>query len=376
MKWKHNTKKIVLILTASLIFAIACYFCNQFEKIPLTSNTGQTYERAVVTRILQDNLQEDGNRYGSQTVVVSMLSGSHKGEEFQANSPSGTLFGADCTEGMNVIVIFSDTGDNQLVTVYSMDRLLAIGVFVAFFVAVVCLIGGKKGVMAIASLAFTFIAILYIMFPLIYQGHSPVLLSIVIAMLSTLVTLGMLGGFTGKTVSAILGTTAGVAAAGIGALAFGHFAGISGYNVSDIETLNYVGQHSSIQIGQLLFAGIIISSLGAVMDVGMSVSSTIQEIYDTDPSLSTRKLFCAGIHVGRDMMGTMTNTLILAYVGGSITTLIINYAYDLSANQLLNSYNIGIEIMQGISGSLGVVLTVPITAFLASFLVSKKSPRS
>ncbi|MEE0418878.1 MAG: YibE/F family protein [Lachnospiraceae bacterium] len=70
------------------------------------------------------------------------------------------------------------------------------------------------------------------------------------------------------------------------------------------------------------------------------------------------------------------NTSILAYVGGSITTLMINYAYDLSANQLLNSYNIGIEIMQGISGSLGVVLTVPITAFLASILVTHKRPRS
>ena len=108
------------------------------------------------------------------------------------------------------------------------------------------------------------------------------------------------------------------------------------------------------------------------MDVGMSISSTIQEIHETDPSLSGKQLFLSGIHVGRDMMGTMTNTLILAYAGGSVTTLFINYAYKLSANQLLNSYNIGIEIMQGISGSLGIVLTVPVTAFIASFLLKNK----
>ena len=109
------------------------------------------------------------------------------------------------------------------------------------------------------------------------------------------------------------------------------------------------------------------------MDVGMSISSTIQEIHETNPSLGRIKLYQSGIHVGRDMMGTMTNTLILAYVGGSLTTLLINYAYKLSYNQLLNSYNIGIEIMQGLSGSIGVVLTVPATAAVSAFLVSGKS---
>ena len=121
------------------------------------------------------------------------------------------------------------------------------------------------------------------------------------------------------------------------------------------------------------FAGIIISALGAVMDVGMSIASTIQEIYETDKTLSMKRLFVSGINVGRDMgMGTMTNTLIFAYVGGAMTTLVINYAYDLSYRQLANSYVIGIEIMQGLSGSLGVVLTVPITALIASFLAVRK----
>ena len=96
------------------------------------------------------------------------------------------------------------------------------------------------------------------------------------------------------------------------------------------------------------------------MDVGMSIASTIQEIYETDKTLSMKRLFVSGINVGRDMMGTMTNTLIFAYVGGAMTTLVINYAYDL------------IEIMQGLYGSLGVVLTVPITALIASFLAVRK----
>ena len=272
-----------------------------------------------------------------------------------------------------MIVIVSESGDNSIVTVYSQDRTGAIYLFAAFFALVVCLIGGKKGVKAIASLVFTFVCIYYLMFPLIYKGASPILITIVIAFLSTLVTLGLLGGMTAKTASAIIGTTAGVVIAAVAALLFGKAAGITGYNVSDIETLNYVAQNSQIRIGQLLFSGIIIASLGATMDVGMSIASTIQEIHERNPLLGTKELFLSGIRVGRDMMGTMTNTLIFAYVGGSLSTLVINYAYDLSYRQLMNSYIIGTEIMQGLSGSLGVVLTVPVTAVIASVLVARFS---
>jgi uncharacterized membrane protein len=189
---------------------------------------------------------------------------------------------------------------------------------------------------------------------------------------TTIVTMCMVDGITKKSVAAMLGTVIGVVFSGAFALIFGQVTSITGYNVSDIEALNYVGQNTKIKIGELLFAGIIISALGAVMDVGMSIASTIQEIYETDKTLSMKRLFVSGINVGRDMMGTMTNTLIFAYVGGAMTTLVINYAYDLSYRQLANSYVIGIEIMQGLSGSLGVVLTVPITALIASFLAVRK----
>jgi uncharacterized membrane protein len=272
-------------------------------------------------------------------------------------------------------VIVSTTEGSTVTTVYNKDRSVAIYGFIAFFVAVVCLVGGKKGVKAVLSLAFAFVSIVYIMFPLIYRGVSPILITVVIAMLTTMVTLGLLGGASKKTLAAIVGTTCGVIVAALAALIFGKAAGITGYNVSDIETLNYVAQNSSIKIGELLFSGIIIAALGAVMDVGMSIASTIQEIHDTDPSLTWRQLFMSGIRVGRDMMGTMTNTLIFAYVGGALSTLITNYAYDLSYLQLANSYVIGVEIMQGFSGSLGVVLTVPLTAFVASILTSKKGSK-
>ena len=330
-------KKILIFAIAVCLFAGIIVKCNQFQKTPLASYKGQKYEKAVVTKIIKDNLAEDGSRYGTQKVLVKMTTGTYKGKEKEAINPSGTLFGADCKVGTRIIVIVNKSGSNAGFTVYSQDRTMAIYGFALIFAAVVCAIGGKKGVYAILSLVFAFACIIGIMFPMMYQGISPILLTILVAVLTTIVTLGLLGGYSTKTAAAILGTAAGVVIAAIAAIVFGKA------------------------------AGIIISALGAVMDVGMSIASTIQEIYETDKTLSMKRLFISGINVGRDMMGTMTNTLIFAYVGGAMSTLVINYAYDLSYHQLANSYVIGIEIMQGLSGSIGVVLTVPITAVIASF---------
>lgn len=369
---KFNWKKYFVGILCIVGFLLFLVKINHVEKTTLVSTTGQSYEKAIVTEITKDNLAEDGNRYGTQEVRVHIKTGKLAGEDCDAVNPSGSLFGADCEVGSRVIVIVSQTGDNAIVTVYSQDRTMAIYLFAILFAGVVCVIGGKKGIKAIASLVFTFVCIVYLMFPLIYKGASPILITIIIAFLSTLLTLGLLGGASTKTASAIVGTTAGVVIAAVAAILFGKAAGITGYNVTDIETLNYIAQNSQIRIGQLLFSGIIISALGATMDVGMSIASTIQELHDRNLQLSARELFVSGIRVGRDMMGTMTNTLIFAYVGGSLSTLVVNYAYDLSYRQVMNSYVLGIEIMQGLSGSLGVVLTVPVTAAIAAFLTGRK----
>ena len=363
---KKNWKKVLVGTLCLVGFLLLLVKVNQFEKVPLISTEGQSYEKAVVTKITKDNLAEDGERYGTQEVRVQVKSGAYAGEEFDAVNPSGSLFGMEnCEVGSRVIVIVSSTDDNAVVTVYSKDRTMAIYLFVLFFCLVICMIGGKKGVKAIASLAFTGVCIVYLMFPLMYRGISPIGITIVVVILSTLLTLWLLGGVSKKTVSAVVGTVSGV-------VVVGKAAGITGYNVSDIETLNYVAQNTQIKIGQLLFSGIIIAALGATMDVGMSIASTIQELHERSPQLGKKELFVSGIRVGRDMMGTMANTLIFAYVGGSLSTLVVNYAYNLSYNQLINSYVIGTEIMQGLSGTLGVVLTVPIAAAVAAVLIGKK----
>ena len=364
-------KFTLFALAAALIITIV-YTLNSFDKAELVSTSGRTFERAQVTEIIEDNLQEDGNRYGNQRVMLYIKSGELKGQTVEATSPNGTLFGAVCRKGMSVIAIVSVSGESSVVTVYSRDRTIPIICFVLIFILSLWLVGGKKGLKSALCLGVSMVSVFLVFFPLVYRGFSPFWGAVIVAALSAFVTILTVGGINTKSLAAILGTLFGVCMAGAAASLFGLAAGISGYNVSEIESLLFVAQHSDIQIGGLLFAGILISSLGAVMDVGMSIASTLNEIHEKKPELSSSELFISGINVGRDIMGTMSNTLILAFAGGSVITLMINYAYDLPFNQVLNSYNIGIEIMQGISGSLGIILTVPFTSFVASRLLKHK----
>jgi uncharacterized membrane protein len=275
---------------------------------------------------------------------------------------------------LKVVTITSVSGKISVTSVYSKDRETAIYIFVGIFLLLLWGIGGKNGFKTALGLTFTFGCIIYLYLPLIYRGYSPFYAAVFVAIVTTVMTMGLIGGCTFKSVSAIIGTVGGVICAGICAAGFGAAAGISGFNVSDVEALLFVGQMTRVKIGGLLFSGILIASLGAVMDVAISIASTINEIYRHNPALTKKQLFSAGINVGRDLIGTMANTLILAFTGGSLSVLVLNYAYDLPYRQMINSYSIGIEIMQGISGSLGMILTVPLVALIASQLIPLKKP--
>ena len=364
-KWFVRWGIPVVLLAAFVIFTV---YINQVDKVALVNREGQTFEKGVVTEILQDNLQPNGTRVGEQRVLVRLTTGVRAGQELETTSASGYLFGAGCTVGMRVIVLQSVAGDSTITSIYSQDREWVIYAFAAAYLVVLCLVGGKQGIKGALGLVFTFFCILFVYLPLVYRGLSPFWVSVFICVITTLVTMYLIGGPTRKTLVATGGTVAGVVIAGISATIFSMATGITGWNVSDIESLLTLASTSGVQVGGLLFSGLLISSLGAVMDVAMSIGSAIAEIHAQNPALSRGELFKAGMHVGRDMMGTDSNTLILAFAGGSISMLVLDYAYSLPYQQIINSNNIGIAIMQGLSGSFGVILSVPATVAIATVL--------
>ena len=152
---------------------------------------------------------------------------------------------------------------------------------------------------------------------------------------------------------------------------------IDGLRATDAEALLQLRQTGTpVHIRGLLVAGVIISALGAVMDVAMSLSSAIGELKAVNPELTARALWRSGMNIGRDMVGTMTNTLILAILGSSTVLILYLYSLDLSWHQLMSSSYIGIEIISSVSSAIGVILAVPLTALASALLYGKKLHRS
>ena len=379
LRRKKNINSKVITFCFLIIFFIFLYFFNNIERVELVNSSGTSYVKAVVNEIVEDNIQEDGSRIGYQKVMLKVLSGKLKGQLIEGTSFAGYLYGADCTVGMKVIASISKYEDNASAAVYSYDRSNIIYIFVGLFLLMLWIIGGKKGFKSAIGLVFTFICIIYLFLPMLYKGYSPFLSAVIVIILITIVSLYLIDGITKKSISAMIGTIIGVIIAGICAAGFGYVAKISGYNVSEVEELVFVANNTELKVGGILFSAILIASLGAVMDVSMSISSTLTEIYNHNKNIGRVELFKSGINVGRDIMGTMSNTLILAFTGGSINTLILNYAYALKHNQIINMYEIGIEIMQGVSGSIAIILSVPLVSIISSYFLTygrKKSLRS
>ena len=362
---KHKRHLIILLITA--LFALFLYRYNQIDRVGLYDTEGNTFEKAEVVDIIKDNETESGNQIGDQVVSLKLLSGDYKGNTVEAVSSSSYLYGAHCEVGMRVIAEVNESDDSLYVTVYSQDRTWMLYAIVLLFLITLCIIGGRQGLNSAVALVFTFVCIVFLFLPMIYRGISPIFAAVVVAVLTTFVTMYLIGGLSSKSVTSMIGTVAGVGISAVLAVLFGRLTGISGYNVSDIEQLEYVGQMTDVRIGELLYAGILISALGAVMDVAMSVASTISEIHYRNPELSRKELFTSGIRVGKDMMGTMSNTLILAFTGSSINTLVFMYVYGYTSTQITNMYSIGIEVIQGISSTMGVILTVPIVSVICAW---------
>lgn len=358
------------LIVIGIIIAIVTFY-NSVERTPLQAEDNTEFVKAVVTETTGDNLPAVDGEGDSQEVTLLIKSGQHKGEEIQGYSLNGYLYGADCKVGTKVIVKLSEYDGSLSASVYNYDREAEIAVLVLLFLGMIWLVGGKKGFNSVLALIFTFIVIMMMYIPMIYIGCSPFLAAVAAVILITLMTHVLIADFSKKSVSAMIGTIGGVVVAGVIALVFGKAAHITGYNVDDIETLVYIGQNSRVDIGGMLFSGIIIASLGAVMDVAMSISTSLNELHEKMPDISGKELFQSGIIIGRDMISTMSNTLILAYVGSGINLLMIIYAYSYQMHQIINLYSIGIEIMSGLAGTMGIILTVPFTAGVTTLLMKK-----
>lgn len=236
----------------------------------------------------------------------------------------------------------------------------------------IILIGGKQGVKAIIGLLVTILAVYFILIKGIYAGYNAVWMTIFTSAIIIILTFIIIGGFSKKILTAALGTLGGVISSGIMATIFSNMAKLSGA-CEDAIQLSMNMTTVNFDFRDLIFAGIVIAALGACMDVGMSIASSLDEIKNKTKDISWQELFKSGMNIGKDVIGTMTNTLILAYVGGALTLILLFMACNIGMGEILNKETIAEEVISALAGSMGVVFTVPITAIVYAILNRKKT---
>lgn len=375
-----NKRTIAVLLAAAVIFIAARIWVSPAsgEDAGAEPEEYAEYDTGTVLEILSDSTEADdaadGAYRGDQLMLVEITSGRYEGETMQVYNYVGPLYGAPLKVGDSAVLIVSTYADgSHTATVYEFNRLLALAAIIALFVIATVLVGGKTGAKSLVGLVITLICIFLILLPMLMKGFPTLLTVFLICAYVAVVSFTILGGVSRKTLCASLATICGIAVALLFGLAAQALARIDGLRLADVEPLLQLRQTGTpIGLRYLLVGGIVISALGAVMDVAMSIASAISEIHSVNPALSTKELFRSGMNIGRDMVGTMTNTLILAFLGSSFVIVIYLYSIGLQPYQLLSSSYFAIEVISGISSSIGVIISVPLTALISAYVMGGK----
>ena len=359
----------VLIVTVLLCIGMPKISNKLKPDTPFT----QEFATGIVEEVLEEDLSPDpvvqGRFRGTQKLRVKILEGTYQNKEFEVYNTLSSLHSNLAYRGLKAVFTLRESGGQTAVWLYNLKRDTHVFVLAGLFFAALVMLGRGQGLKSALGLVFTCVLIVTVLIPALFAGFPPVPVSIVLVSLMTVVSFILISGFTRKTFAAIAGTVSGITIAGIISAIVSYFAQLSGVNMEGGEQLLNLAPDYNLQLDGLLFTSILIASLGAVMDVSMSIASSMQEILTANPRLTKRELFKSGLTVGKDITGTMSNTLILAFAGSSLPLVMMIWGYGMSFKQFINIPRIVIEIMHGISGSIGIIAAVPCTALVALFIL-------
>lgn len=375
IKQLKENKVVLIIMILTMLFSLLFnkFYKKEYSRV---NNSANYYISAKVTKVKSNTLTYDEKlklNLGQQNIEVEFLEGKHKGERVEINNYVTAVHNVVVKEGTKIIVN-ADEPENiePYYTVYQYDRSFGMILFISILCLAVIFIGKGKGVKSIIGLAYSLYLIIYVLLPTVFSGYPPLLMTVLVIALSTVVTLLLLNGHSIKTYSAILSTISGVLLCSLCFYFISFLLHIDGFSSEEAESLILISAETGLSIKDIMFAGILISSLGAIMDVAMSITSSLFEIRTHKPDITTKELFHSGLEIGKDMIGTMTNTLILAFAGSAFVSLLVLFSFNVDVKQLMNSNYITIEFAQGITGTLGIVLTVPIASMLCAGMLSEK----
>lgn len=330
------------------------------------------YVRAVVLEVesetLSDSELKTGQKLGEQRLRVRLSDG----QEIVLVNYLTEIHNILLKKGDSAIVC-ADMPKNAepYYTIYNYDRTIPLAVLITVFVLLLLLIGQREGADACLSIVFTLTFIIRVLLPSLFGGASPVGMGYVTVLLSTAVTLILLHGISIQCLLSIGATMTGeLVACGMFAV-FSQLLHLTGFQTDCAEGLLLIAQNTGLDIRMLLFAGMMIASLGAVMDVAVSVLSATREVALASGKAERKALFNSAMRLGQDMIGTMSNTLIFAFAGSALVTIIVFCSYGIQFHQLLSSDYLSVELAQGICSTAAVVMTVPVSAMIGAIFYGR-----
>ncbi|MDR1573913.1 MAG: YibE/F family protein [Clostridiales Family XIII bacterium] len=366
-------KQLPMILTSAglavSVLLIILMNANAPEPYVMYNSDTIAYEKGRVTAVTDELLEPadgmPGRMLGIQRITVRLTGGAQEGQEIAVDNHLSYDHNVRVRAGQAVIVK-ADRPENvtPFYTLYSYDRTPGLWLTALVFVALMFLVGRLKGLRSALGLLISLFFISAFLLPAVYRGWSPVWTAILTSLAISVFSLLLLNGFNRKTLTAVAATAAGVLVSALFFFLISAFLHLTGYDISEAEELILISRHTGLQIGQVLFAGVLIASLGAVMDTAVSVAASLYEMKEARPDMTPQSLFRSGMTVGRDIIGANCQTLILAFVGSSLAMLLVLISYGTRLDQFLSSNYLAVEVVCGIAGSIAVILAVPITAGL------------
>lgn len=371
----------ILYFVTVLVSVLLIYFANRaltdgywFQEL----RDAEKPIRAVVTAVVDKkeetySMDEEVTVESAEIVFhARALSGERKGETLTANQlyDSYTATGAKAVEVGDKILLYpvdaSIYNSSWIFGEYiRSDGILCLCIL---FFALILLFGRKKGIHTIVSLTFTTLSVFLVFVPSVLVGYNIYFSSILTCIFIIVMTLLIINGWNQKSLVAAVGCVSGVLVAGIIAFVMDRLLGLTGMTDESAHYLQYVVEGLTIDLRAIIFAGIILGAVGAVMDVAMSLASSLKEVRDVSETPTFGSILRSGLTIGRDIMGTMANTLILAYIGSSLAVVLLLIAYNSSMLALFNKEMIIVEILQALAGSIGILCTIPLTSLCAALI--------
>ncbi|MCI1945004.1 YibE/F family protein [Clostridium luticellarii] len=366
-----KVRKCFLLFIAVLVIPIIifCAISVKAEGSESDVTDGGSMVKGKVINIISSN-NTDANKNimeKQQKLKIEITEGKHDGEKIdvthtiQPSKPDNIEF----KTGDELFLSISEDNNGKIneASVYQVVRQNQLLHLLIFFAASIILIGGIKGFKSLITLTITCLIIIKVFLPLILQGYNPIIVSTIICIVITIISLIIVSGFNKKTTAAILGTSSGVIIAGVIAYIYINLTSVSGVGTEDAQLLMDSLLKGTLNFKGILFGSILIGTLGAVMDVSMSIASTMNELKENNPRISNGNIIKAGMSVGRDTIGTMTTTLILAYISGTVF-LVLGYMVSKSSFiDIINQDMIASDIIKTFASSIGLIFTIPITVF-------------